>query len=175
MKLEGPVWKATHGLTATDLVPTSADRAAMRRDWAECARHTLADIDPGFTSRVQPGHLIIADGPVGTGHAHYHMAAIMGAKTAGIGAVLGRRVSPLFLRAAIDAGLFVWAFPDLPDFVATGDVLSLDLASGLAVNATTGARMSQPPVDPIIRDILAAGGCDAWARSRVAQKSEEAL
>ena len=168
MRLVGPVWKTVHGLSATQIVPASADRAAMRRDWPECGRHLLADLDPGFAPCVRPGHMLVCDGTVGGGHAHYHAAAVMGCKAAGIGAVLGRQVSPLFLRAAIDAGLFVWAFPDVYDLVATGDVLDLDLASGRATNASTGATVTQPPVHPLVRDILTAGGCDPWARSRVA-------
>lgn len=171
MRVVGRVHRAARELRATDIVPTSLDGAAMRRDWAKCGQHLLAEVDPGFANTDHQGQIIVVDGPIGDGHAHYHPAAIMGCLAAGVRGIVGTRVSPLFQRAAIDAGLLVWQLPQVPTLVSTGDTVELDLAHGTATNLSTGDRIRTDAVPQLILDILAAGGCEPWARVRVGHTS----
>jgi len=112
---------------------------------------------------VQPGEILIAGQNLGTGHAHYDMATIMGSSASGLSAPLADSVSALFLRAAVDAGVTTWGLPGISEFVDTGDQLLLDLRTGEAKNVTKGAEKQFPPVSDVIPQILDAGGSHNWA------------
>jgi 3-isopropylmalate/(R)-2-methylmalate dehydratase small subunit len=167
MILSGRVWKYGDGIGATDLVSARYDKEGMRRQWDECAKHVLEDIDPAFATKVQEGDLLVAGSDLGAGHAHYYEAAVMGSAATGLRALLAESVNALFFRAAIDAGVTTWAFPGLSELVETGHLLEIDMTSGAAKNFTTGATMQLEPVSPIVLDILDAGGSKNWALRRV--------
>lgn len=168
MRLGGNIWKYGHRLSATDIVPSEYDTFGMSHDWASCAKHLLMHKDPDFVTSQRPGDLIIAGEQLGSGHAHYHMAAIMACKTAGVSALLSDSVSALFQRAGIDQGYPIWAFPGISELVENGDHLEIDLATGKADNRTSGLSVTFKPVSPLILDILAAGGSLDWAINRAA-------
>jgi 3-isopropylmalate/(R)-2-methylmalate dehydratase small subunit len=170
MKLNGRVWKFGSNIGATDLVPAKYDKQGMSHQWDECAKHVLEDLDPGFSSAVQAGDILVAGDNLGAGHAHYHMTAIMGCKTAGLSGLLADSLNALFQRAAIDQGVPAWSFRGLGELVQSGDRLELDLETGMATNLTTGRSAQFKPVSRIILDILDAGGSNNWALIRVGAK-----
>lgn len=167
MILRGRVWKFGNELGATDLVSAEYDKFGMSRQWGECAKHLLEDLDPEFPTKVGKGDILVAGRNLGAGHAHYYTAAIMGAHTAGISVLLGESMGGLFQRAAIDLGVPAWAVPDISSLVETGDDLEINLSSGEAMNRSTGASARFDPVSPIILDILDAGGSTNWALRRI--------
>ena len=167
MKLAGRVWKFSAQLGATDLVSASYDKHGMNRQWEECSKHVLEDLDPAFASLVRAGDILVAGDNLGAGHAHYYMAAVMGCKVAGLSALLAESLSGLFQRAAIDHGVPALAIPGLSSVVQSGDFLEVDLADGIARNITTGEARQFTPVSRIILDILSAGGSLNWALDRV--------
>lgn len=167
MKLSGKAWVFGNGLGATDIVSARYDKAGMSHDWAECRRHLLEDVDPAFSDAVAPGDIVIAGDNLGRGHAHYYTAAVMACKEAGIAALLCEGVNALFQRGAIDQGFLTWAFPGIAGFAASGDQVEIDLASGEAVNHSSGATRRFEPVSPLILDIVRAGGSLDWALGRV--------
>lgn len=168
MKLEGKAWVFGDGLGATDIVSAKYDKAGMSHDWAECRKHLMEEIDPAFTGAVAPGDIVIAGDNLGRGHAHYYTASVMACKEAGIAAMLCDGVNALYQRASIDLGLLTWAFPGIGAFAKTGDMIEIDLATGKAVNHSSGATQAFAPVSQIILDIVGAGGSLDWALQRVA-------
>ena len=167
MRLSGRVWKFGDDLGATDLVSAAYDKFGMSRQWAECAKHVLEDVDPDFPSKVQKGDIVIAGQNLGIGHAHYYTAAIMGAHTAGLSALFAESVGGLFQRAAIDLGVPIWPLPGISELADTGEQIEIDLATGEGRNLTTGKTIAFKPVSPIILDILDAGGSTNWALRRI--------
>jgi 3-isopropylmalate/(R)-2-methylmalate dehydratase small subunit len=167
MKLAGKVWKFGDGLGATDILPARYDKQGMSRQWAECAKHIVEDVAPGVAEQIQPGDIFVAGRSFGTGHAHYYNAAIMGSREAGIRGFLVEGISGLFQRGSIDFGMPAWVLPGISELVETGDRLEIDLATGHARNVTTQVAREFPPVDPIIIEILEAGGSQNWALRRV--------
>ena len=142
----------------------------MSRQWEECARHLLADVDPAIVTRIHQGDMLVAGANFGRGHAHYYMTAVMACKTAGLSALIADQVNVLFQRAAIDQGLLVWQIAGISDFVADGDALEIDLAHGSVMRtAADGTRetLSFKPISPLILDIVTAGGSNSWALARV--------
>ncbi|MFE4551836.1 hypothetical protein [Streptomyces sp. NPDC056785] len=148
---------------ATDLVSARHDKAGMQRQWDECAKHLLEDVDPAMAGEIQPGDILIAGNNLGTGHAHYYMAAIMGSAASGLSAILADSVNTLFLRAAVDAGVTVWNLPGISHFVNSGDRLHIDLRTGNAENRTQNSHKQFPPVGDAVLQILEAGGSRNWA------------
>ncbi|WP_033287609.1 hypothetical protein [Amycolatopsis jejuensis] len=167
MKFRGAVWKVGDHVSATDLVPARYDEYGMSRNWAECARHVLEDIDPSLAGRVRPGDLLLAGENLGAGHAHYYLTAIEGAAHAGFAAMFADSVGALYLRAAVDAGKPVWSIPGISSFAETGEELEVDLGAGRAVNLTRHTEREFEPVSPIVLGILEAGGSTPWAAARV--------
>lgn len=163
MILDGRVWKIGDNVGATDLVPSRYDKAGMKRDWDECGRHLLEDVDPLIAGEVAPGDILVAGTNLGNGHAHYYMAAIKGASASGLSGLLAESVNTLFLRAAIDAGVTAWGVPGLWAFVETGDQLHFDLRTGIARNLRAGTEQKFPPISEVILSILDAGSSRNWA------------
>ena len=167
MILEGTAWKFGDDIGATALVSSRYDKEGMGRQWDECAKHVLEDKDAGFAAKVKKGDILTTGENLGMGHAHYYMAAIKGSEAAGLSALLGESVNVLFQREAIDAGVPCWSFKGLADMVETGNELRINLATGEAVNLTTGEKRQFEPVSPIVLDILGAGGSRNWAMMRI--------
>ena len=167
MNLTGRVWKLGENVGATDLLPARYDKQGMTRQWEECAKHILEDARPGIAERVRPGDIMVAGEGFGAGHAHYYSAAVRGCQTAGIAAFLVDSIGGLFQRACIDFGMPAWAMPGLANFVTEGDELSIDLATGDAINRSAGTATRFAPVAPLILEILEAGGSEPWALRRV--------
>lgn len=166
MKLAGRVWKLPDNVAATDLLPAAYDRHASRGEWKECAPHVLEELRPDFSDGCQPGDIIVAGANFGAGHAHYHRGGALGCRSAGVAALLADGLNGLFMRCAIDEGYPIWPIPGISDFVADGDLIEVDLATGHARNATHGTEMTFKPCDPAILDILAAGSVMQWSVNR---------
>jgi 3-isopropylmalate/(R)-2-methylmalate dehydratase small subunit len=167
MKLTGKVWKLGDGIRATHLLSSKYDKQSMSKQYDECAKHVLEDVDPSIAHNVGKGDILVAGDGFGAGHAHYYMGAVMGSKTAGFAAFFAESMNGLFQRAAIDFGLLAWPIPGLSAFVDTGDQLEVDLAAGMATNLTSGQTLEFTPVSTVIQDIVQAGGSKEWALKRV--------
>jgi 3-isopropylmalate/(R)-2-methylmalate dehydratase small subunit len=107
---------------------------------------------------------------LGTGHAHYHRGAVIGCRAAGISALLGEKISGLFLRSSIDEGFPAWGIPGIHSFISDGDRLEISLEQGEAKNLTQGTEFKFKPLDKIIIDILDAGSAVQWALKRTEVK-----
>ena len=114
----------------------------------------------------QPGDIIVAGENLGTGHAHYHRGAVMGCRAAGVAALLGEKISGLFLRSAIDEGYPAWGIPGIHGFVSDGDHIEIDLEHGEARNLTQSTQFKFDAMNKIILDILEAGSAVQWALKR---------
>ena len=167
MKFIGDVWKFGDNIGATDLVSSAHDDLGMGRQWTECARHVLEDLDPAFPSKVKAGDILVAGEKLGAGHAHYYPAAIMGSSATELAGLFAESVGALFQRNAIDLGVPIWPLPGISALVETGDRLELDLATGNAKNITTGKTLWFKPVSPVILEILEAGGSTNWGLRRI--------
>lgn len=169
MIVQGHTLVVGDGVGVTDLVPARYDKAGMSRDWQECSLHVLEDVRPGAVARMAAGDILVAGDGLGSGHAHYFMTAIMGCVAAGFSAVIADSVNALFLRAAVDAGVPVWALPGISRVVADGDELRVNLGTGRVENLTEGTVHDFPAASPLVLDILRAGGSEPWAIQSLAE------
>lgn len=164
--LQGRVWKIDHDVAATDLFPARYDKLGMSRDWAACATHLLEDVAPGLVDRMAAGDVLVVDGQLGAGHAHYFGAAVNSCRHLGLAAVVARSINGMFFRSASDLGLTTWALPELVSAVGPADEITVDLAAGTAIDHTRGTEITFSPVPTLMLDVFAAGGTARWAMNR---------
>lgn len=170
MILDGTAYTLNGRVSATDLLPAQYDRLSMRREWVECAKHVLEGFGGGHAQPPSAGDILIGGDSVGSGHAHYHMGALMACKQAGVLGLIGRGIDGMFQRAAIDMGYLAWALPSLIGTVDHGDQLKIDLSSGTAENRTQRTSVFFEPLPDIILGILNSGGAFNWALGRSGQQ-----
>jgi 3-isopropylmalate/(R)-2-methylmalate dehydratase small subunit len=123
-------------------------------DMNELACHCMEDVDPEFTSKVQPGDFIVAGGNFGCGSSREQAPLVI--KHAGVAAVLARSFARIFFRNAINKGLP--AVECDTSGIQSGDDLVVDLSTGKVTNLTRNTEMEITPLPPVMMDILKEGG-----------------
>jgi len=132
----------------------------------ELARAVFGSIDPAFATQVRPGDVLVCGARFGTGSSREQ--AVTALMAAGIRAVVAESLAPAFRRNAWNNGFpaiehreLVRALRDrLPDAsrsaVFTKEPITIDLAW----------------LPPVARDLIAAGGLDAFLRARSARDGD---
>jgi 3-isopropylmalate dehydratase small subunit len=128
-------------------------------------RDCLADADPEFGRRVEPGDILVAGTLFGHGPGHDH--ANLALKETGVGGVVATSFAPQFFRHSIDHGLLVAECPAILDIAAAGDRLRVDFGSGAIENLTSGATATgKVPEGPAL-DVVLAGGLVPFIRAEL--------
>ena len=123
-------------------------------DAQELASHAMADIDPEFVNKVQPGDIIVANKNFGCGSSREHAPLCL--KTAGVSCVIAETFARIFYRNAINIGLPVIVCKELPDEVKTGDTMELSMSDGTA--QANGKTYSCTKLPEYMQNILNQGG-----------------
>jgi 3-isopropylmalate/(R)-2-methylmalate dehydratase small subunit len=144
-------------------------------DPAELIPHLFEPIDPGFAARVQRGDLVVAGADFGCGKPHIQGFIAMAAL--GMGVLCGSMPYKA-MRGAISKGLPVLTGCGEPgDWVADGDEIEVNFATGEARNLTRGTTAQLPPMPEVLQPIIAQGGADgqlaAWLTGHPAQRASE--
>ncbi len=122
----------------------------------ELAAHCMEDIDSEFVKKVKAGDVIVAQDNFGCGSSREH--APIAIKASGITLVIANSFARIFYRNSINIGLPILECPEAVAGISDGDEVTCDLAKGMIVNETTGARFQAQPFPPFIRKIIDAGG-----------------
>ena len=153
MKLKGKVHKYGANID-TDVIIPACYLNVSRPD--ELADHCMEGIDQGFTSRVQPGDVIVATTNFGCGSSREH--APLAIKAAGISCIIARSFARIFFRNAINIGLPLLECDEAVDGTEAGDVLEVELAEGRIGNLTRGKVFTARPYPEFMTELIAAGG-----------------
>ncbi len=136
----------------------------------EIRPHLLEDLDPEFASGVRPGDVLFVGSNFGCGSSREQ--PVVGLKSVGIEAVVGRSFARIFYRAAINQGLLLIECPDAVQAYREGDRVDLDATGG---RITVGEREFRfPQLPPAVLAIRDAGGLLEYTRLRLAQRQKEA-
>ena len=100
MRAKGHVFKYGDNVDTDVIIPA---RYLNSFDAQELASHAMADIDPEFVNKVQPGDLIVANKNFGCGSSREHAPLCL--KTAGVSCVIAETFARIFYRNAINIGL----------------------------------------------------------------------
>ena len=153
MKAQGTVFKYGDNVDTDVIIPA---RYLNTSDPAELARHCMEDIDKTFVQKVGPGDIIVAEKNFGCGSSREH--APIAIKAAGVSCVIAATFARIFYRNAINIGLPILECPEAAVAIAAGDTVTVDFATGMITDVTTGKTFQSEPFPPFMQKLIAAGG-----------------
>ncbi len=153
MKIEGKVWKFGDNID-TDVI--IAARYLVTSDPKELARHIMEDMDPEFSTKVQPGDIIVAGKNFGCGSSREH--APIAIKEAGIACIIAESFARIFFRNAFNTGLLIFESPEAARSIQEGNIVSIEVETGKITDKTAGATFAAAPIPQFMKDLIDAGG-----------------
>nr|WP_288830074.1 3-isopropylmalate dehydratase small subunit [uncultured Clostridium sp.] len=156
MEREGRCWKFGDNIPTDQIV--KADRVLLSID--EMAKHVLENLNPDFPKNVKKGDILVAGKHFGQSSGR--AVAPKAIKATGVGAVIVEYASRLFYRNSFEIGLPLLECEGITQGASDGDIISVNMESGLIVNKTTGKEFHARPIDPFLMEMLDAGGLIAF-------------
>ena len=163
MKLEGAVFKYGDNVDTDVIIPA---RYLNSSDPKELASHCMEDIDSTFTSRVQPGDIIVAEKNCGCGSSREH--APIAIKAAGVSCVIADTFARIFYRNAINIGLPIVECPEAAAKIQAGDTVEVDLDTGMITDKTQNVSWKGQAFPPFMQKIITAGGLIPYINAKEA-------
>lgn len=120
------------------------------------ASHCMEDIDAGFASTVEEGDIIVAGSNFGCGSSREH--APLAIKACGVKCVIAPSFARIFYRNAINIGFPIMECAQAAEEIRAGDQVSVDFATGVITNQTTGKTYQAAPFPEFINGIIQSGG-----------------
>ena len=151
MKAKGHVFKYGDNVDTDVIIPA---RYLNSFDAQELASHAMADIDPEFVNKVQPGDLIVANKNFGCGSSREQAPSVL--KALGVKAVVAKSFARIFYRNSINIGLPVIISKDLYDKVEDGADIDINLSEGWIKTEDETIPCTKLP--PYMQNILDHGG-----------------
>jgi len=161
MKAQGHVFKYADNVDTDVIIPA---RYLNSSDPKELASHCMEDIDSGFTQKVQPGDIIVANKNFGCGSSREH--APIAIKEAGISCVIAETFARIFYRNSINIGLPIMECPDAAKAIKAGDEVEVNFDSGTVKDLTTGQSWKGQAFPPFMQKIISAGGLIPYINSK---------
>jgi homoaconitate hydratase len=132
----------------------------------ELARAVFESIDPAFASRVRPGDVLVCGARFGAGSSREQ--AVTALVAAGVASVVAESLSPTFRRNAWNNG-----FPAIERPELVKELRSRIPGSSAAAHFTNERITIELAWLPdVARDLIAAGGLDAFLRARGARHGD---
>lgn len=125
-------------------------------DERSLASHCMEDIDPAFSSTVEPGDIVVAGANFGCGSSREH--APIALKASGVKCVIAASFARIFYRNSINIGFPILECPAAAAEIKPGNTVSVDFATGKITNETTGRVYEAAPFPEFIDNIIQAGG-----------------
>jgi 3-isopropylmalate/(R)-2-methylmalate dehydratase small subunit len=158
MKLTGRAWKFGDDISTDHITPGRYYH--LRSKMEELAKHVMEDADPDFPKKMKPGDFIVAGKNFGMGSSREH--APLALKIAGVSAIIAKSFARIFYRNAINVGLPVLIADT--EGIDEGDVLEVDLSTGLIRNLTKEEEYEAKPMPEVMINILQEGGLVNFVR-----------
>jgi 3-isopropylmalate/(R)-2-methylmalate dehydratase small subunit len=152
MMIKGKVHKLGNNINTDDII---AAQYLVSTDAKELGKHCLERIRSDFVSKVNPGDIIVAGKNFGCGSSREH--APLAIKGCGIHAVVAKSFAAIFFRNAINIGLPFLGLAEA-DKIKDGDVLEIDLSSGIIRNLTENETYKTAAFPEFLQDIVKEGG-----------------
>ncbi|MEM3386335.1 MAG: 3-isopropylmalate dehydratase small subunit [Nitrososphaerales archaeon] len=150
--MAGRAWKFGDNISTDHIAPGRYFH--LRSNLDELARHVLEDARPDFPTNVKKGDFVVAGVNFGLGSSREHAPTII--KLVGVEAVLAKSFARIFYRNAVNIGLPVVICDT--SLIDDGDLLTIDLSSGVVFNHTKNLKIRFPPLPAAMKKILDEGG-----------------
>jgi len=150
----GRAWVYGDHLDTDEICP--AEILLSTSDPAELARHAMAPIDPEFSTKVQPGDILVAGRNAGCGSSREQ--APLALKSAGIAVVIAESFARVFYRNCITIGLPALRCPGIRAKVTNGDTLQVDVQTGRIRHLASGDALQAEALEEPALSIVLDGG-----------------
>lgn len=151
--ITGKVFKYGDNIDTDVIIPA---RYLNAPDRASLASHCMEDIDPEFSTKVRTGDLMVGGANFGCGSSREH--APLAIQAAGIACVIAESFARIFYRNAINIGFPILECPEAAKAIRAGDMVSVDYATGVIRDETTGAVFQAVAFPPFLQQIIVCGG-----------------
>ena len=131
----------------------------------ELAKHCMEDIDPAFTAKVQPGDIIVGGANFGCGSSCEH--APIAIRACGVSCVIAASFARIFYRNSINIGFPILECPEAAQAIQNGDAVSVDFATGVIRDDTTGQTFQAAAFPPFIQRIIEHNGLLPYLKARM--------
>jgi len=162
MKLKGKVHKFGADVNTDVIIPA---RYLNVSELDELAKHCMEDIDPEFSTKVDPGDIIVATTNFGCGSSREH--APLAIKACGISCVIAQSFARIFFRNAINIGLPLLECAEAVVKTEAGDILEVDLSNGEIKNISKHKEFIANPYPEFMMGIIASGGLIEYTKHRL--------
>lgn len=161
-KLRGRVWKYGPNINTDVIIP---GRYCHITDAKELAKYCMADLDPEFVNKIQPGDIVVAGGNFGCGSSRE--VAPVSIKASGIAAVVAPSFARIFYRNAINIGFPIFESDQAYQEIDEGDEVEIDPATGTITDVTKGKTYRASAFPEFLQDIMSRGGLRGYAEERL--------
>lgn len=161
-KIAGKVHKYGDNIDTDVIIPARHCVSILEED---LAAHCLEDLDQEFVDKVAKGDILMAGNNFGCGSSREN--APIAIKGAGVGCVVAKYFARIFYRNSINIGLPILECPEAVDGTDAGDVLEIDLKSGMIHNKTKDQSFQAAPFPETMQEIIQMGGMVNYVRNRI--------
>ncbi|MDK2790733.1 MAG: 3-isopropylmalate/(R)-2-methylmalate dehydratase small subunit [Methanothermococcus sp.] len=151
--VKGKAWVFGDNIDTDAILPA---RYLVYTTEEELAKYAMTGTDPEFPEKAQKGDIIVGGKNFGCGSSREH--APIGLKGLGISLVIAESFARIFYRNSINIGLPLLECKDISKHVSEGDILEVDLDSGVIKNLTTGVELKGQKLPEFMMEILNDGG-----------------
>lgn len=162
MKLKGKVHKFGSNVDTDVIIPA---RYLNVSEPGELAKHCMEDIDAEFTTKVEPGDIIVATTNFGCGSSREHAPLVI--KACGVSCVIARSFARIFFRNAVNIGLPLLECAEAANETEAGDIVEVHLASGEINNVSKKKKFIANPYPEFMLGIINAGGLVEYTKNRL--------
>ena len=133
-------------------------------DHKDLAAHCMEDIDAQFKNNVRPGDVMAAGWNFGCGSSREH--APIAIRACGVRCVIAASFARIFYRNSINIGFPILECPEAAAAIKNGDTVSVDFASGVIHDDTTGESFQAAAFPPFIQKIIEHDGLLPYLKAR---------
>jgi 3-isopropylmalate/(R)-2-methylmalate dehydratase small subunit len=166
MELKGKVHKFGDDINTDEILPA---RYLNTSDPMELALHAMEDADPEFVHKVRHGDFIVAGKNFGCGSSREHAPVAL--KAVGLSGVIAGSFARIFYRNAFNMGLAIFECPEAVAEIQEGQLISVDIDTGVITDLSTGKKYNSQPLPPFMQELLADGGLMAHLKKNLEAKS----
>lgn len=153
--IRGRCWKLGDNIS-TDHIISGKYKFSAIDSLDSMIPHVFEEVIPGFHEKVSRGDVLVAGRNFGKGSSREQAPRLL--KIVGLSAVVAKSFAHIFYRNAVNIGLPVVVAQRIPEISETGDIVEVDLESGVVRNVTKGFEERVNPFPREVAVILKAGG-----------------
>ncbi len=159
--ITGKVFKYGDNVDTDVIIPA---RYLNDPDPSVLARHCMEDIDSGYAKTVCKGDIVVGGWNFGCGSSREH--APIALQASGASCVIAASFARIFYRNSINIGFPILECPEAAEAINNGDRVSVDFATGIITDETTGASFQATAFPAFINTIIEHGGLLAYLKSK---------